>query len=200
MVSMSSATHEYSARLEDALERRGNPLSVDVLLEILHEASETTAEALSAGEREFLLASTDLVEDDLTPEGRARSADVAALDRARAEQEAWASSLTTAEVAALLGRKGASIRRSKAAGDLFALPTSAGRSARFPAWQFDDGRVMPGLREIIPAFPRYTHPLSIQRFMMSPAEELEGLSPVRWLLRGGAVDAVVSLVDERDRL
>ncbi len=196
MVCMSSATYEYSARLESALQRRGNPVTVDALLDILREAGESTSEALSAGEREFLLDSTDLVEADLTTQARAASAVRVAQDRALAEEQARSSALTTAEVAVLLGRKDASIRRSKAAGDLYALPSSSGRSALFPAWQFGDGRVVPGLREIIAAFPAFMHPLTVERFMTSPHEELEGFSPVQWLLRGGPVGAVVSLVDE----
>lgn len=193
---MSSAIHEYTARLEGALERRGNPLSVDALLDILREASGSTSEALSAGERAFLLETTDLTEQDLTPQARAASRDRVAQDRAAAEEQAWAASLTTAEVAERLGRKDASIRRSKGAGDLYALPSGSGRTTRFPAWQFDGQQVVPGLREIVPAFPGYLHPLSIQRFMTTPHEELDALSPVHWLLRGGPVGVVVTLVEE----
>lgn len=193
---MSSGTHEYTARLEGALERRGNPLTVDALLEILREASVSTSEALSAGERDFLLESTDLTEQDLTPQARAAARERVARDRAAAEEQAWAASLTTAEVAERLGRQDASIRRSKATGDLYALPSGSGRTTRFPAWQFDGQQVVPGLREIVPAFPRHLHPLSIQRFMTTPREELDAHSPVHWLLRGGPVDVVVTLVDE----
>jgi len=193
---MSSAIHEYTARLEGALERRGNPLTVDALLDVLREASGSTSEALSAGERAFLLETTDLTEQDLTPQARAASRDRVAQDRAAAEEQAWAASLTTAEVAERLGRKDASIRRSKAAGDLYALPSGGGRTTRFPVWQFDGKEVVPGLRGIVPAFPRHLHPLSIQTFMTTPHEELGARSPVHWLLRGGPVDVVVSLVDE----
>lgn len=196
MLCMSNATYGYALRLEGALERRGSPLSVDAFLDILREASETTSEALSAGERSFLLENTDLTEEDLTPQARAASRDRVASDRAVAEEEARASSLMTGEVAGLLGRQEASIRRSKANGDLYALPVSGGRASRFPAWQFGGQQVVPGLREILPAFPRYFHPLSIQRFMTTPHEELDEQTPVQWLLEGGSVDAVVTLADE----
>ncbi|ATG50388.1 hypothetical protein CFK38_01755 [Brachybacterium vulturis] len=193
---MSGATHEYTARLEGALERRGNPLTVDALLDILREASESTSEALSAGERSFLLETTDLTEEDLAPQARAASQNQVARDRAAAEEQAWAASLTTAEVAERLGRKDASIRRSKAVGDLYALPSGGGRTTRFPAWQFEGEQVVPGLREVVPAFPGHLHPLSIQRFMTTPHDELDARSPAQWLLRGGPVDVVVALVDE----
>lgn len=196
MVCMSSATHDFTARLEDALDRRGNPLSVDGFLDLLREASDATSESLSAGEREFLLETTDLTEDDLTPAARTLSQSRVARDRAAAQEQVHSASLTTAEVATLLERHEASVRRSKATGDLYALPSSGGRMTRFPRWQFGDGEVVPGLRAIIPAFPQFTHPLSIQRFMTAPNESLDQRSPVRWLLDGGQVDAVVSLVEE----
>src|SRR5699024_8909719 len=82
------------------------------------------------------------------------------------------------------------------AGDLYALPSSGGRSARFPAWQFEGSQVVPGLREIVPAFPGHFHPLSIQGFMTTPHDELGARSPAQWLLRGGPVSAVVALVEE----
>lgn len=196
MMFMSSATHDYTARLEEALDRRGNPLTVEVLLDVLREASDSTAESLSAGEREFLLENTDLDESDLTPKARIVSQSRVARDRAAAQEHVHRSSLTTGQVAALLGRHEASIRRSKAAGDLYALPSGGGRTSRFPDWQFGDGEVAPGLRMIISAFPQHTHPLSIQRFMTMPNESLDQRSPVRWLLEGGQVEAVVALVDE----
>lgn len=193
---MSSATNDFTARLEVALDRRGNPVTADALLDVLREASDSTTEALSAGEREFLLENTDLTDEDLTAEARALSQSVVARDRAAAQKQVRRSSLTTGQVASLLGRLDASVRRSKASGDLYALPSGAGRVVRFPRWQFEDGDVVPGLRVIIPAFPQYTHPLSIQHFMTTPNESLDQFSPVRWLFDGGEVDAVVALVDE----
>ena len=56
--------------------------------------------------------------------------------------------------------------------------------------------MVPGLRRIVPAFPRRTHPLTVESFMMRPHEELDGLSAVSWLGGGGAIDTVVELVDE----
>lgn len=193
---MSSATFDFTARLEEALDRRGNPLTAGALMDVLREASDSTTEALSAGEREFLLENTDLTDEDLTSEARALSQSLIAQGRAAAQEQVHQSSLTTGQVASLLGRLEASVRRSKATGDLYALPSGMGRVIRFPRWQFEDGDVVPGLRVIIPAFPQYTHPLSIQHFMTTPNESLDQLSPVHWLLGGGEVDAVVALVDE----
>ncbi|MGO1183017.1 MAG: hypothetical protein ACTHZ5_00285 [Micrococcaceae bacterium] len=193
---MNSTAHDYTARLAGALERQGSSMTVESLLEVLREASESTSEPLTAGERSFLLESTDLTEENLTPQARAASRTQVAHDRAQAESTAHFAALTTAEVAGLLGRKEASIRRSKLTGDLHALPTSIGRASRFPAWQFAGSRVVPHLRETIPAFPRYTHPLSIERFMTTAHEALDDRSPAQWLLEGGSAAAVTSLIDE----
>lgn len=193
---MSTEAFDYTERLESALNRRGNPLSVDAFMDILREMSDPASEPLSTGERAFLLEATDLTEEDLTPQAHEAARIQVAEDRALAEKEARDSALTTGEVSELLGRQGASIRRSKLAGDLYALPASNGRTALFPAWQFDGSQVVPGLRTIMPTFPQYVHPLTIQQFMTEEKEELDGRSPVEWLTAGGAAEAVASLVAE----
>ena len=153
-------------------------------------------EPLSADERAFLLEATDLTEADLTPQALEATRIQVAEERALAEKEARVSALTTGEVCELLGRQGASIRRSKLAGDLYALPTNSGRITLFPAWQFAGDQVVPGLRTIIPNFPQHEHPLTIQQFMTEVNDDLDGRSPVEWLNAGGAVEAVASLVAE----
>ena len=153
-------------------------------------------EPLSADEHAFLLEATDLTEEDLTPQAYEAARIQIAEDRALAEKEARDSALTTGEVCELLGREGTSIRRSKSAGDLYALPTSNGRATLFPAWQFVGRQVVPGLRTIIPNFPSYEHPLTIQQFMTEANDELDGRAPVEWLNAGGAVETVASLVAE----
>lgn len=183
-------------RLETALNRRGNPLSVDAFMDVLREMSDPALEPLSTGECDFLLEATDLTEEDLSAQAHDAARIKVAEDRALAEKAASDSALTTNEVAELLGRKGASIRRSKLAGGLYALPTSTGRTALLPDWQFDGNQVVPGLRTIISNFPQYAHPLTIQQFMTEGNEELDGRSPVEWLSAGGAVGAVASLVAE----
>lgn len=193
---MSTEAFDHTSRLESALNRRGNPMSVDAFMDILREMSEPASEPLSTGERSFLLEATDLTEEDLTPRAHEAARIRVAEDRALAEKEARDTALTTGEVSDLLGRQGASIRRSKLTGDLYALPTGNGRTTLFPAWQFEGNQVVPGLRTITPNFPQYVHPLTIQQFMTEEKAELDGRSPVEWLKAGGAVEAVASLVVE----
>lgn len=159
------------------------------------ETSDVGTEPLTQGEREFLLDNTDLTEADLTREGRAAAQEALARSRAQSEDHFTETALTTAEVAELLGRDPAGIRRSKVSGDLYAPVGHKGTTLLFPAWQFAGRHVVPGLRQIIPAFPRFFHPLSIEHFMTAPNEELNDLSPVQWLVQGGAVRDVVVLVD-----
>ncbi|MGO0604806.1 hypothetical protein [Brevibacterium linens] len=153
-------------------------------------------EALTAGERDFLLQNTDLTEVDLTPEKYAEDSRLVARSRLRTERQEQSASLTTADVAKLLECPAVSVRRSKIAGDLYALLTSSGRPMKFPSWQFVDRAVVPGLRDIIPSFPHHMHPQSIRQFMTQPREELSDRSPAEWLASDGDVDTVVALVDD----
>lgn len=193
---MSTAAFDHVPRLRSALDRQGSSMSVDEFLNVLRQVAAPESEALTAGERDFLLETTDLTEDDLTPDAYETARLRVAEDQALAEDEAVAASLTTSQVANLLGRQGPSIRRSKGNGGLYALPTVRGRETLYPAWQFVGGEVVPGLSEIISKFPQYMHPLDVQDFMTEPHEELDGRSPAQWLTDGGSVAAVVSLVDE----
>lgn len=195
---MGTPTFSYVTELGEALHRRGDPMSPQDFLSVLQEVGGSQGEALSAGERDFLLRYTDVAEIDLTDEARAASRMTAIKGRIATDTAVESDALTTREVAQLLGRAPANVRRSRLSGDLYSPGTGiTGSSLRFPAWQFtQDGHIVPGLREIIPMFPRSYHPLSIERFMTFPNESLDNLSPVQWLLQGGARGTVVRLIDE----
>lgn len=105
--------------------------------------------------------------------------------------------VSTSEVAALLGRSEASVRRSHLSGDLYALNAGEPSGPWFPRWQFTStGSVVPGLSRILPRFPRHTHPLMIERLMTQGHEALEGMSPIEWLTGDGPIDPIVVLVDD----
>lgn len=114
------------------------------------------------------------------------------MDRVAGEHELVAGSLTVAEAARLLDCEEDEVRRSWARGDLYApdLP-------RHPRWQFAAGRVVPGLRDVISAFPRGMHPLAIEGFMLNPNVDLDGRTPVEWLTKGGDVaEASINVSDQ----
>lgn len=159
---------------------------------------ECSSETLTADERAFLLAGSGLREEDLTSEAREASRIAIARDRAAAEAAVVATSLTTRQVAILLGRAPVDVRRLRTKGGLYA-PLGGGKGVPllFPRWQFTvDGRVLPGLREVVTAFPRYMHPLSIERFMTSGHEGLGGQDPASWLAAGKPIATVAELADE----
>lgn len=181
--------------LEQALHRRGDPMSADDFLAVLAELG-GGSEPLTFGETQFLIEQGGLEAGDLTEDARQQTRLRIAREHAHALRQVVETSLTTGQVATMLGRDDAGVRRSAGAGDLYVLNQGDSRGLRFPRWQFVDSRGVPGLRHIVPAFPRSTHPLSVESFMTRPQEELDGLSPVLWLAGGGAVDVVVELVDE----
>ena len=116
-----------------------------------------------------------------------------------------ATSLTVPQVAARLGVDGSRVRHRIGSGELWALHGPS-RRRLLPLAQFGpDGAVVPGLAEVRRALPADLHPLEVQAFLTTRRPELRlrgrDLSPVEWLLRGGAVDAVTELAaGVRDRL
>lgn len=183
--------------LDRALNRRGSPMSTAEFLDVLREIGGGSAGTLTQGESEFLLEHTDLTESDLSDGARAATRLEVATNRVALDRAVLENALTTGEVAQLRDQAEANVRRSRINGDLYSPNAGDSRGLRFPRWQFTaDGHVVPGLRRIIPTFPPHTHPLIIEDFMTTPNEALENLSPVHWLVGGGAVEAVVELVDE----
>lgn len=172
-------------------------MSARAFLEVLQEAAGGSTAPLTAGEREFLLTHAGMSKEDLSEQGRAATRLELARDRFALDAAALEGALSTSEVAALLGRAEANVRRSRLSGDLYAPNPGDPAGLRFPRWQFTSaGGVVPGLRRIIPAFPRDTHPLAVARFMTQPLEDLDGMSPVGWLAGDGPVDPVVVLVED----
>lgn len=186
-----------AGELARALHRRGDPMSASAFLEVLGEVVGGSTAPLTAGERDFLLTHAGLNEQDLSEQGRAATQLGLARERFTLDAAALDGALSTGEVAALLGRAEANVRRSRLVGDLYAPNPGDRAGLRFPRWQFTaDGRVVPGLRRILPTFPRDTHPLAIGRFMTQAQEELEGMSPVDWLAGDGPVEPVLALVED----
>ncbi len=170
-------------------------MSARAFLEVLQEAAGGSSAPLTAGERKFLLSHAGMSEEDLSEQGRAAPRLELARDRFALDAAALEGALLTSEVAALLGRAEANVRRSRLSGDLYAPNPGDPAGLQFPRWQFTSaGGAVPGLRRIIPAFPD-THPLVVARFMTQPHDDLDGMSPVEWLASDGPVDPVMALVE-----
>ena len=104
-------------------------------------------------------------------------------------------SLATGEVASLLKVDASRVRQRLREGSLLGIEDDGER--RLPRFQFERGRVLPGLREVLPALPRGLPALDVAQWFLSSSLELEvrgkAVSPRQWLLSGGAVEAVVQL-------
>ena len=121
---------------------------------------------------------------------------VAARHRALVAAGDLARSLSTREVADMTGRSPAAIARS-AGRSLYAY--HLGRNLRFPTWQFDDGRPLPGLATVVPALRDGLTPTTVEARMTSADPEiLDGLSPVEWLARGSDPTEATRVLTEMD--
>lgn len=107
-----------------------------------------------------------------------------------------AQSLTTNQVARLLGVDSSRVRHRILQGRLYAVPGGT-RQRRLPSWQFANSEVLPGLPELLAALPTDLHPVEIAGFMLARHPELgvadRTVSPRDWLLHQGDVLAVTAL-------
>lgn len=165
--------------------------------------SNASAVPLSASTADFLARTTlpGLDDDDAREVSRILEDPeyaelVAARHRALVAAGDLARSLSTREVADMTGRSPAAIARS-AGRSLYAY--HLGRNLRFPTWQFDDGRPLPGLATVVPALRDGLTPTTVEARMTSADPEiLDGLSPVEWLARGGDPTEVTRVLTEMD--
>lgn len=108
-----------------------------------------------------------------------------------------ATSLTTAEAAKTLGVSDGRVRQRIAGHTLLAQRLADGW--RLPAFQFPEGKELPGWAEIAPVFPAEVTMRAAERFMTSPHRELElddvAVSPSEWLACGGDVKTLAELVE-----
>jgi hypothetical protein len=91
------------------------------------------------------------------------------------------------EVAARLGCDVAEVERRRHDGLLLALPTEPGRLG-FPAWQFADSGLLPGLEDVLRNMS-VRSPWMRAQFFLSGDLRLDGRTPLEMLLRG-EIDAV----------
>ncbi len=101
-----------------------------------------------------------------------------------------ANSLTRKETAELLGVTPQAVSKRHAAGALVAI--SRGREHRFPEWQFHDGGTLPGLADVIHAYPGGA--LALSSWAVAPNPDLNHVSPAAALTRPGGVQRVLETV------
>lgn len=112
-----------------------------------------------------------------------------------------ATALTTKEAARLLGTGESRVRQRLKEGTLYAV--KAGRENRLPAFQFEGGKEVPGIGEVLRHVDRSLHPVALLNWFTLPdpdlhldKEEERAISPREWLLSGGAPEVLVPLAEE----
>ena len=104
--------------------------------------------------------------------------------------------LTVKAAAARLHVSESRIRQRLAARSLIGVERAG--TWQLPAFQFTEDADLPGLAEVLPAFPDDVHPAAVFLFLDAPSPDLDvegqNLTPREWLLTGGAASRVVDLV------
>jgi len=98
-----------------------------------------------------------------------------------------ASALTTKEAAGVLGIGESRIRQRLREGTLYGV--KAGRENRLPAFQFEGGREVPTIAEVLAPIERSVHPVALLNWFLLPnpdlyleEEEARPVCPRHWLL------------------
>jgi excisionase family DNA binding protein len=112
-----------------------------------------------------------------------------------------ATALTTREAAGLLGTGESRVRQRLKEKTLYGV--KAGRENRLPAFQFEGGKEVPGIGEVLRHVDRSVHPVALSNWFTLPnpdlhldEEEERAVSPREWLLSGGAPGVLVPHAEE----
>jgi excisionase family DNA binding protein len=152
--------------------------------------------------REFSPAEAAVLEEgglDLSPPAAAEPDPLA---RTAARYAALlATALTTREAAGLLGTGESRVRQRLKEKSLYGV--KAGRENRLPAFQFEGGKEVPGIGEVLRHVDRSLHPVALLNWFTLPNPDLyldedeeRALSPREWLLSGGNPEILVPLAEE----
>jgi hypothetical protein len=111
-------------------------------------------------------------------------------------EQLLADALTVKDAAARLGVSESRVRQRIAARSLLAVERAG--TWKLPTFQLEGGTDLPGLTDVLPAFPTDVHPAAVVLFLEAPSAELDvdgrALTPREWLMTGGPVSRVVELV------
>jgi hypothetical protein len=141
-----------------------------------------------------------LVEDALTRGGLRFDTtgleDGGPLARTAAKYEALLdTSLSPIEASEMLGVSVDDVIQRLADGTLYGVLTRQGW--RIPDFQFEGGRSLPGIEEVLPLLHEELHPLAVHNWLANPNPDLlvgnNVVSPRQWLLGGRDVAAVARL-------
>jgi hypothetical protein len=157
------------------------------------EAPSTLIEAFDVAlSRNAAVDEADQLDDALwgrapTDQELARTTPTSHATLAGAIREALSDTLSRDEAAERLGIPPQAVSKRLASGGLVAL--HRGRVNRLPAWQFYEDTVLPGLKQVISAYPGGA--LSLTRWATSPSPDLDGVTPAQTLTRRGGLSRVL---------
>jgi hypothetical protein len=209
-----SGLKEGLTKLFDTVESSTTPVETfNVMLEeVVDSASarQPTGGGLTNAGADFLVRSGAFTSAHLHMlESRVRAGELAHRER-ETRLGALSRTLSADEVGDLLGISASRVRHRQGSNLLYAF--RAGKSRRYPLWQFVPGtdQVIPGLADVIPAFLDDWHAAAIEGFMTTPQADLPAeidgaageamrLTPIEWLVGGGDPADVVAILDRISR-
>lgn len=102
-----------------------------------------------------------------------------------------ASTMSTAEAAELLDRDRSSVSRKVNDGTMYSI--RVGHQRRIPRWQItQDGHLLPGLATVVAVIPSEVSALTVAAVMQQKQDDLDGQTPIGWLVAGGDAAAVAA--------
>lgn len=193
---------EEKKKAADAyLHAHGIAVSSELIDDMIRHALERVERAVSGRTREEVSPTeASVLEDggfdlaDRDHDGRDPVARTAAMYAALLK-----TALTTTEAARLLGVHPSRVRQRLQEGTLYGL--RAGSEWRIPEFQFFEGELLPGGRQVFPEIDRELHPVAVFQWFTAPNPDLfaeepgEELSPREWLATGRAIEPVVRLAE-----
>jgi hypothetical protein len=188
------STHRYFTSALRELARTKHPafysrilrafkkLESDLSSDLIDEATAAPTDYLVALEAlSSAVESSQLIADDPFLAAKFRG-----LKRKRQMLETVRGTLTSEQVAEVLGISRQAVDKRRSSNQLLAL-TQGKRGYSYPSFQFDDGRTIPGLEEVLGEL-KPLDPWMQMVFFTSPHERLGGKTPIERLQKGSIED------------
>lgn len=195
-----TATPEAKRLVDELVKRLGeDPMTAhDLVAELV--SSDTPVDLIGAIDDALSRAAVAEEDDELDDtlwgpdparEQLAEARQIAQEARGDALQIALEGALTREQAAERLGITPQAVSKRLASGRLIAL--HRGRAKRLPAWQFHEDGVLPGLAEVIAAYPGT--PLALTTWATAPSPDLDDAIPARVMTRRGGVEQVLAAIE-----
>jgi len=195
------ATHRYFDLALRQLSETRHPAFysriVRAFLRLEGELSSSLIDEVTAAPTDFLAALEALTSSpeaaQLVAEDPFLAAKLRGIKRKKEMLEAAGGALTSEQVAEVLGISRQAVDKRRASQQLIAL-TQGKRGYSYPSFQFEDGKTLAGLEEVLSDL-KNLDPWMQMVFFTSPHERLKGKSPLEVLRKGGVEQARAVAID-----